>query len=109
MTDENIIQEEPQLTPLEVRRLEVAQYQTNIDTFNAILATLPSELPAHLVAYRARKDKHDAAAEIENLDDVALLSDVWFYDELKGRVRSETVEMRKAQAILAVLEANQQE
>jgi hypothetical protein len=35
------------------------------------------------------------------------LADVWFYDELKGRVRSETVEMRKAQAILAILEANQ--
>ena len=106
MTEENTPQE-PQLTPLEVRRLEVAQYQANIDTFNAILATLPSELPAHLAAYRTRKDKHEAAAEIEDLEDVTLLADVWFHDELKARVRSETVEMRKAQAILAILEANQ--
>lgn len=106
MTEE-ITPEEPQLSPLELRRLEVAQYQANINTFNTILSTLPSELPEHLVAYRARKDKHDAVAEIEDLDDVTLLADVWFYDELKGRVRSETVEMRKAQAILAILEANQ--
>ena len=92
---------------IETRRQEVAQYQLNIDTYNAIIATLPSELPAHLQSYRDRKDKHAAAAEIEDLDDVQLLSNVWFYDELKGRVRSEMVEKAKAQAILTVLEANQ--
>lgn len=92
---------------LELRRQEVAQYQININTFNTILETLPSELPAHLEPYRKRKDRHEAAAEIEDLDDVQLLSDVWFHDEIKARIRSEIVEMRKAQAILAVLEANQ--
>lgn len=96
-----------QINILEIRRQEVTMYQNNIDTFNAVIRNLPSELPEHLVAYRARKDKHDAAAEIQNLDDVALVSDVWFYDELQGRIRSEIVEMRKAQAILQTLEANQ--
>lgn len=96
-----------QIDILEMRRQEVASYQNNIDTFNAVLKNLPSELPAHLAAYRNRKDKHDAASEIENLDDVALLSDVWFYDELQGRIRSEMVEMRKAQAILTTLESSQ--
>lgn len=94
-------------SPIESRRMEVAQYQANIDTFNALLQTLPSELPPHLEQYRTRTDRHAAAAEIEDLDDVTLLSDVWFHDECKARVRSETVEMRKAQAILSVLEANQ--
>jgi hypothetical protein len=94
-----------QTAALEARRIEVAQYQQNINTFQTILATLPNELPEHLQAFRSRADRHAAAAEIENLDDVALVSDVWFYDELQGRVRSETVEMRKAAAILAVLEA----
>jgi len=90
---------------LEARRNEVAAYQQNIDTYTALIASLPSELPAHLQEYRARTDRHAAAAEIEDLDDLELLSDVWFYDELKARVRSEIVEKRKAQAILSALEA----
>jgi len=94
-------------TPLEARRAEVAQYQQNIDTFKVLAEQLPSELPAHLEQYRNRTDRHQAAAEIEDLDDVTLLSDVWFHDDCKARVRSETVEMRKALAILSVLEANQ--
>lgn len=97
MTNEEIIQ---------ARRDEVAAYQNNIDTFNAILETLPNTLPSRLEQYRSRADRHVAAAEIENLDDVQLLADVWFYDELQGRIRSEIVEMRKAQAILGVLESN---
>jgi hypothetical protein len=92
-------------TEIEFRRQEVADYQKNIDNFTAIIATLPSELPSHLEAYRNRTDKHQAAAEISNLEDVALLSDVWFRAELEGRIRSEIVEMRKSQAILSILEA----
>lgn len=100
--------EEPsvQLSPLEARRAEVAQYQSNIDMFNSILQTLPSELPAHLEQFRSRQDRHVAIAEVDDLDDVALLSDVWFHDEMKARIRSEMVEMRKAAAILAVMESN---
>lgn len=94
-------------SPLEIRRAEVAQYQANIDTYKNVLLSLPSELPAHLEQYRNRPDRHAAAAEIEDLDDVQLLADVWFHDEVKARIRSEMVEMRKAQAILTTLEANQ--
>lgn len=94
-------------TEIEFRKQEIADYQKNIDNFTAIIATLPSELPAHLEQYRSRKDKHAAAAEISDLNDVALLSDVWFRDELEGRIRSEIVEMRKSQAILTILEAQQ--
>lgn len=91
---------------IESRRAEVAAYQQNIDTFKALMETLPSELPSHLQPYRTRQDRHAAAGEIENLDDVALLADVWFHDELKGRIRSEMVELRKVQAILFALETS---
>jgi hypothetical protein len=90
---------------IEARQAEVDAYQHNIDTFTALIGTLPNTLPAHLEAYRGRTDRHDAAAEIEDIADVELLSDVWFHDELKARIRSEIVEKRKAQAILASLQA----
>jgi hypothetical protein len=93
------------MTPLEIRRAEVAQYQTNIAMYSTMAASLPSEWPAHLIQYKSRKDKHDAIAEIADLNDVELVSDLWAYDDAQAAIRSETVEMRKAQAILNVLEA----
>ena len=87
------------------RQEELNAYQLNIDMYNSLLANLPSELPARLEEYRQRPDKHVAATEIQNLDDVSLLADVWYFDEIKGRIRSEIVEMRKVQAIISVLEA----
>ena len=92
---------------IRLRKEEVEQYQKNIDMFNAILLKLSGELPAHLEPYRKREDKHKAISEIEDLNDVQLLSNVWFHDELKGRIRSEMVEKTKSEAILSILEANQ--
>lgn len=99
--------DETPLTPLELRTQEVQQYQTNIEMFKAIAATLPSELPEHLQSFRTRTDKHAASAEITNLDDLELLSDVWMHDEMNARVRSEMVEMRKAKAILDFITTQQ--
>jgi hypothetical protein len=93
-------------TEIEFRRKELQDYQNNIDNFNTIISTLPNSLPTRLESYRSRTDKHTAAAEIQDLDDVKLVADVWFHDELQARVRSEIVEMRKVEAILAVLESN---
>lgn len=92
-------------TPLESRRAEVAQYSANIEMYKAIAAGLPSEWPTHLVEYKTAADKHATIATIEDLDDVLLVSDLWAYDQAQAAIRSETVEMRKAAAILAVLEA----
>jgi len=64
----------PAPTPLEARRAEVAQYDANIAMYQAILATLPTEWPARLEQYRGTKNEHDAAAKIDDLDDVTLLS-----------------------------------
>ena len=95
---------ETQKTPIELRQEEVAQYQENIDTYLTILSTLPTELPEHLEKFRTRTDKHQAIAEVEDFEDVEILSNVWFAEELKGRIRSEMVEQAKAKAILKALE-----
>lgn len=96
--------EETNLTPLEARRAEVAQYEANISLFQTILATLPTEWPTHLEKYRGSKNEHDDIATVEDLDDVALLSKLWYADRVKKSIRTETLECMKAKAILAVLE-----
>lgn len=100
--------EETPMTPLEARRAEVAQYQANIDMYNTILTTLPTEYPAHLEEYRGRTDQHKAIAQVEDMADVELLADLWYADQCKAAIRAETVEMTKAKRILAVLEAQAQ-
>jgi hypothetical protein len=98
---------EPTKTPVELRQEEVAQYQANIDLYTAIASTLPSEWPDHLIQYKGRTDKHEAIAEIEDLEDVVLVSDLWAHDQAVASIRAETVEMRKAQSILNALIAQQ--
>lgn len=98
---------EPIKTPLEIRQEEVATYQKNIDMYNTIAASLPSEWPDHLIHYKSRTDRHEAIAEIEDLDEVILVSDLWAHDQAVAAIRAETVEMRKAMAILSALEAQQ--
>lgn len=97
----------PTLTPLEMRRAEVAQYEANIALYTAIAATLPSEYPARLVEHKGVKNQHEIIATIENLDDVTLLSNLWAYDAAQAAIRTETVELQKSKAILAVLEAQE--
>jgi hypothetical protein len=91
------------LTPIEIRNAEVAQYNANIAMYAAIAANLPSTWPAHLLPYKTRKDRHDAISEIQDLADVELLSDLWTYESAQASIRTETLEMRKAQAILNAL------
>jgi hypothetical protein len=86
--------------PIKARQDEIAQYQANIDTYTAVLKSLPTEWPERLLEYRGSKFKHEVIAKVESLDDVALLSDLWFADECHAAIRTETLEMRKAQAIL---------
>jgi hypothetical protein len=97
--------ETPEFDPIAARRDEVAQYDTNIAMYTAIAATLPTEWPDHLAHFRGTTDKHKAAVEVTDLDDVTLLSQLWYGDECRAAVRAETVERTKAAAILAALEA----
>ena len=96
---------ETQLTPLQIRQAEIAQYEANIATYTAIAANLPSEWPENLVQYKGAKNKHEIIAKIEDLDDVQLLSDLWTHDDAKASIRTETLEKRKAEALLATLGA----
>lgn len=94
------------VSPLEVRINEVNQYQANIEMYKTIAATLPNEWPAHLVQYKDAVDKHAVIGGIEDLDDVILVSDLWAGDDCRKAIRTETLEMRKAKAILTVLQNN---
>lgn len=96
-----------QITPLEARRREVAQYEQNIAMYQAIYQTLPHEYPAHLEQYRGSKQQHETASKIESLEDVALLSQLWYAEEVAAAIRAETVEMTKAKAILDFMEAQE--
>jgi cell wall assembly regulator SMI1 len=96
--------EETQITPQEARIAEVAQYEANIAMYTAIKATLPTEWPDHLVQHRGAKNKHEVAGTIADLKDVELLSKLWYADECDAAIRSETVEMTKAKAILGIMQ-----
>ena len=93
------------MTPLQARQAEVAQYETNIAMYTAIIATLPTEWPTRLLEYRNVTDKHLAIASVDDMEDVNLLSQVWYADQCYSAIRSETVEMNKSKAILTVLQA----
>ena len=93
-------------TPLEARIAEVAQYQANIEIYTSMLANLPKEWPARLLEYKDATDKHGTIGKIDDLKDVELLSDLWAADDCRKAIRTETLEMRKAQAILTVLQSN---
>jgi hypothetical protein len=93
------------MTPLQARVAEVAQYEANIAMYTTMLASLPTEWPAHLAQYKGVTDKHAVIGTIEDLDDVVLLSDLWAADDCRKAIRTETLEKRKAEAILNVLQA----
>jgi hypothetical protein len=96
--------EQTQITPLQARIAEVAQYEANIALYKVILDTLPTEWPERLLQYKGTKNQQDIIANIEG-DDVELLSQLWYADECAKAVKTETLEMTKAKAILNVLQA----
>jgi hypothetical protein len=96
--------EETQLTPLQVRVAEVAQYEANIALYQAILKTLPTEWPERLIQYKGAKNQHDTIAGVESAD-VELLSTLWYADECAKAIKTETLELTKSKAVLQVMQA----
>ena len=92
-----------ELTVIEARQAEVAQYQANITMFTNLLAGLPTEWPEHLLKFRGTTNQHEVINQVHDLPDVELLADLWFADECYKAIRTETLEKRKAEAILAAL------
>lgn len=91
--------------PIASREAEIAQYEQNIAIYTAIASALPNEWPEHLLQYKGSKSKHEDISKVEDLDDVVLLSDLWAYDDAQAAIRTETLEKRKAEAILIALKA----
>jgi hypothetical protein len=96
--------EETQITPLQSRMIEVAQYEANIALYETLLETLPTEWPERLLQYRGANNQHDAIASVDG-DDVELLAKLWYADECAKAIKTETLEMIKAKSILSVLQA----
>jgi hypothetical protein len=90
-------------TPKQIREEEVAAYQANIARYQSILATLPTEWPERLLAHRDAANQHDEIAKVQDLDDVELLAKLWYADTCRKFIRTETLEMTKAKAILSTL------
>ena len=98
--------DETQVTPLQARIAEVAQYEANIALYQTILQTLPTEWPERLLQYRGSKNQHDAIASVNNAD-VELISKLWYADECDKAIKTETLELTKSKAILTVLQTTQ--
>jgi hypothetical protein len=93
------------IDPVTLRAAEVAEYDAAISMYQKVASDLPSEWPAHLVQYKGRTDTHTTIAEIENLDDVQLVCDLWAHDQAQAAIRSNMVERAKSQAILNAMQA----
>ena len=87
-----------------MREAEVAQYDENIATYEAILASLPDKWPKRLENFQGRTDQHQAVTECDEAD-VELLAQLLYADQCRKAVRAEKMERTKAAAILAVLKA----
>lgn len=87
---------------IDARQAEVDQYDQNIAMYEAILATLPTEWPAHLESFKDRRDHQQAITECDS-DDVELLSQLLYATQVAASIRTEKLERTKAASILAVL------
>ena len=95
------INDEPQLTPKEVRVLEVASYKTNIATYNALLATLDGDWDKDLIHLK-NIEVQEAARQCP-MDKLQRLAVLQQFDQVTNLLKTEIVECAKAQAILNIL------
>jgi hypothetical protein len=98
------MEEQQALDPVDSRRNEIAQYDANIAMYHAIVAQLPNEWPADLEQYRNPKNQHKALRDVP-ADKVQQVAELWYADDVKQAIKTETLERTKAAAILAALEA----
>jgi hypothetical protein len=92
---------ETQLTPKEVRQLEVDSYETNIATYRTLLATLDGNWDSDLVHLKDL-EAQEAARQCP-MDKLARLAVLQQFDQVTNLLKTEIVECAKAQAILNIL------
>jgi hypothetical protein len=91
----------PELTHKEVRALEVASYESNIVTYQTLLATLNGDWDDDLVHLKGLEAQEAARqCPMDRLERLAVLQQ---HDQVTNLLKTEIVERAKAAAILAVM------
>lgn len=90
-----------QLTPKEVRQMEVDSYLLNINTYTALLATLDGNWDTDLIHLKG-VEAQEAARQcpMDRLERLAVLQQ---FDQVTNLLKTEIVEYSKAKAILNIL------
>jgi hypothetical protein len=91
----------PELTPKQIRQLEVDSYKNNIATYKALLETLDGSWDADLVHLKSI-EAQEAARQCP-MDKLARLAVLQQFDQVTNLLKTEIVECAKAQAILNIL------
>jgi hypothetical protein len=90
-----------QLTPKQVRQMEVDSYSANIATYTALLATLDGEWDADLIHLKDLEPQEGARqCPMSRLARLAVLQQ---YDQVTKLLKTEIVEGAKAKAILDIM------
>lgn len=97
MTEQNEIQ----LTPVEIRQMEVDSYTVNVENYKALLATLDGNWDADLVHLKGIEAQEAARqCPMDRLERLAVLQQ---FDQVTNLLKTEIVERAKATAILNIL------
>jgi hypothetical protein len=97
MTEQNAIE----LTPKEVRQLEVDAYKANISTYRILLATLDGNWDDDLINLKGIESQE--AAKMCPQDRLLRLAVLQQFDQVTDLLKTEIVECAKAEAILNIL------
>jgi len=85
------------------REVEVYQYQLNVFNFETMLAGMANlTWPNHLLPYRGM-GREELAKNILHDEDLDLAAELIFRDELRNRLRTEKIELKKTSLMLATL------
>ena len=85
------------------RENEVYQYQANVFNFQLMLNGMANlTWPAHLLPYRGMS-REQLAINVTNDDDLDFAAELAFRDELRTRLRTEKIELRKTTMMLESL------
>lgn len=89
------------LTPKQVRQMEVDSYLLNINTYKALLATLDGNWDADLIHLKG-VEAQEAARQcpMDRLERLAVLQQ---FEQATNLLKTEIVEYNKAKAILDIL------
>lgn len=90
-----------QLTPREIRQMEVDAYSANIDVYERLLATLDGDWDSDLVHLKDLETQE--AARQCPMDKLTRLAVLQQFEQVNNLLKTEIVERAKAQAILDIL------